>query len=288
MDERVHIALVANGPYLPGLRLTKASMIAAAKHPEKLVFHEFNVDEYDLSGLKALPPFKGGHAAYFRLLFPKLLPELDRVVYADVDTVWFRDPEELWSIDTHDKAIWWVKDIPSTRYEDSAYDPEKYGCTGVMLMNLKAMRERDVLGKCLAFGEGKTTLKYADQDLLNGCAQDDSAFLPPEWDIVMEGVPERGVYHVVGIGQHFGKADTGAAIHSRLPQHALWFKWYDELVRGIEPVRRHRKAYELIWRIVAIVPRFVVRLLPARCELCSSLRRLHFFARMWMKERTVR
>ena len=41
MKDKVHIALVANERYRPGLECTKASMIRACATPERLVFHEF-------------------------------------------------------------------------------------------------------------------------------------------------------------------------------------------------------------------------------------------------------
>lgn len=290
-DSAVHITLIADGKYLPGLRLTKASMAAACSDPTRLVFHEFNPDEHNLSELSGLPPFKGGHAAYFRLLLPKLLPEVDRVIYADVDTVWFRDPLKLWDeVDGLmergvDRSIYWVKDIPSTRYENLDYNPSLYGCTGVMVMNLKRMRERDVLGACLEFAKGKTFLKYADQDLLNGCVQDDSQFLSPEWDVVMTGTRSGAVYHIIGIGRHFGFAETEVSVDSRLPQHALWFAWYDMLVRKTSPVARHARRLEWKWRMAALMPDWILGILPERKEIVTRIRRYCFFAKLWKERR---
>jgi lipopolysaccharide biosynthesis glycosyltransferase len=99
--------------------------------------------------------------AFLRLYLGELLPDVDWVVYSDVDTLWYRDVAELWNLRDETKMLQWVQDIPSTRIEASAWqrriNPDfefrNYGCSGVMLMNLKQMRSTKLLDRAVAFAK---------------------------------------------------------------------------------------------------------------------------------------
>ena len=112
MADKVHIALVANDRYRPGLECTKTSMIRACATPERLVFHEFgDKNMAPFLDRVELRDFNGSKLPYLRLFLPELLPECDWVIYSDVDTLWFKDPCGLWNERDDSVSICWVKDL---------------------------------------------------------------------------------------------------------------------------------------------------------------------------------
>lgn len=226
----VHIALVADNNYRQGLLTTKASMIKACKTPERLVFHEFG--EAEATPVMPLMKehfglYKGSPMAYLRLFFPQLLPDCDWVIYADVDTLWFLDPCDLWNLRDNSVSVQWVADMPSTRKEAAVwqkqwnpqFDESRYCCSGVMLMNLKRLRERNLTQESFDFVARHGLPKYVDQDILNCLLHNDCGLLPQEWDVTVSG-PFPSVLHILTIGQFFGKKPGG-----RWPQFDIWYKF---------------------------------------------------------------
>lgn len=233
LTPKIHITLVANERYRPGLEVTKRSMIDAAKDAESLCFHEYG-DEEMVPFLARVPleNYNGSKLPYLRLFLPELLPELDWIIYSDVDTIWDLDPAELWKLRDDTKAICWVKDLDTTRMEAERWarslefgvqglELRRYACSGVCLINLKKWREEGITEKCLNFLRKRGCPPYADQDVLNIVLKDDAKLLPQKWDrLIPPYFGGKCVYHITGIGRHFQKAEYDGLA----PQYALWFK----------------------------------------------------------------
>lgn len=247
---RVSIALVSNERYRPGLEVVKSSMINASRNADRLFFYEYSdVDMAPFLERVPLNTYNGSKLPYLRLFFPELLPELDWVIYSDVDTIWDLDPEELWSLRDDTKAICWVKDFETTAYEFNTWlqsvggsdcvDVKNYACSGVCLINLKKWREDRITEKCLDFLRKYGCPPYADQDVLNAVLKDDTKLLPSKWDRMIPSFLERKcVYHITGIGRHF----CDDSYRGLAPQYALWFK------RANRPFKIHSR-----WRMLASV-----------------------------------
>lgn len=285
-DGKVHIALVADQRYWPGLEATKRSMLAASRSPERLVFHVFGEQEVAAIGpdiRRNFGTYKGSVMAFVRLFFPQMLPNLDWLIYADVDTLWFRDPCELWDLRDESVSVQWVQDVPSVRRErtelhrawNPSFDQNRYACTGVLLMNLKRMRERSVFARCVEFAQRYGTQKYADQDILNSVLCDDAGMLPVHWDVIRDidpsvvgGTPETLglVLHVEGIGKYFHASPGG-----RLPQFDIWYKCaYGHFMLSWSK--------RFIFRCLAVLYP-ILRHVPVRDE----IKRAFFFA--WLRNR---
>lgn len=222
---KIHITLVANERYRPGLEVTKRSMIDAAKDAESLCFHEYgDVEMKPFLARVPLENYNGSKLPYLRLFLPELLPELDWIIYSDVDTIWNLDPAELWKLKDETKSICWVKDLDTTRMECEKWAKIKlpnYACSGVCLINLKKWREEGITEKCLDFLRKNGCPPYADQDVLNIVLKDDAKLLSPVWDRLIPAYGgEKCVYHITGIGRHFNEKRYGGTT----PQYALWFK----------------------------------------------------------------
>lgn len=240
MAEKVHIVLIADARYRPGLEATRRSMIECCPTPERLVFHV--LDEQSAAPMAdeirtSFGTFRQSVMPVVRLFCAELFPDVDWVIFSDVDTLWFRDPCELWDLRNEDVSVQWVKDIPSTRRETAswqrawnpAFDPDRYGCAGVMLMNLRRMRQTSFIARCRAFVQQHGKPPYADQDILNSVLVGDTALLPAEWDVIRDyplsqiswraGRPQL-VLHIIGIGKYFNTSPGG-----RLPQFDIWYRF---------------------------------------------------------------
>ena len=96
MDGRIHIVMAADGAYLKGLEVAKATMIASCSDPSRLVFHLFGENEEMGRRIRSeFGMYKGSPMTFLRLYLAELLPDVDWVVYSDVDTLWRRDVLEL-------------------------------------------------------------------------------------------------------------------------------------------------------------------------------------------------
>ena len=248
--DKVHIALVANERYRPGLECTKASMLQACVTPERLVFHEF--------GDKDMAPFlaqmeselrdfygSGSKLPYLRLFLPDLLPDCDWVLYADVDTLWFRDPCELWELRDESKSVCWVRDLEVAQSETGWWAKEKgipnvrkekYACSGIALINLKRWRETDFIGRMRAFLKAHGCPLHHDQDIMNFLLEDDSRMLGEEWNTM---IPPRKwqpcVLHITGIGRRLNGSDH---YDGSVPQYIFWFNYWRQTVLGLPPMKK--------------------------------------------------
>jgi lipopolysaccharide biosynthesis glycosyltransferase len=234
--EKIHIVMAADEAYWKGLEVAKNSMIASCSEPERLEFHLFE----DKPGLTdrirhEFGTYKGSPMAFLRLYLGELLPDVDWVVYSDVDTLWYRDVIELWSLRDESKTIQWVQDIPSAREEtyrwqhslNEHFDKELYGCSGVMLFNLRRFREERGLEKAIEFTRKHGLFKYVDQDILNALYHGKCRFLPECWDVVIptpENVSGGCVLHLVGGGRCFTAPYRGRIVQ---------YKYWESVAKGV-------------------------------------------------------
>ncbi|MBO5478935.1 MAG: glycosyltransferase family 8 protein [Clostridia bacterium] len=132
-------------------------------------------------------------ATYFRLFISDLYPEYDKVLYLDSDIVILSDVAELYNIDIGDNLIAATSDgaVQSIEvfqeYVEKVVGVAEYGNyfnAGVLLMNLKALREFKFQEKFLYLLE---TVKYSvaqDQDYLNRLCKGRVKILDSAWDIM--------------------------------------------------------------------------------------------------------
>lgn len=131
-------------------------------------------------------------AIYFRLFIPNMFPNLDKAIYLDADMVILEDVAKLYDIDLHDNLLGGVSDaIIASRKEfrDYAelgcgiYPYTRYFNSGMMLMNLDAMREFDLEGKFeFLFNTYGFETVCPDQDYLNVICKDRVLYLDEGWD----------------------------------------------------------------------------------------------------------
>lgn len=128
---------------------------------------------------------------YFRLFIPAMFPQYDKGIYIDSDVVLTDDIAALYDTDIGDNFIGACNDLsiadipPLVAYTENAIGVKKqeYVNSGVLLMNLKKMRECDLEGHFL---ELLNTYHFdsiaPDQDYLNAMCNGKIYYLDESWD----------------------------------------------------------------------------------------------------------
>ncbi len=130
---------------------------------------------------------------YFRLFIAAMFPQYDKGIYIDSDVVLCRDIAELFDIEIGDNYIGACHDMsitdipPFVAYTEDAIGvkKEEYINSGVLLMNLKKLRE-------IRFEEHFLSLLSAyhfdsvapDQDYINAICNGHIHYLGAQWDVM--------------------------------------------------------------------------------------------------------
>ncbi len=138
---------------------------------------------------------------YFRLFAPAIFQNYDRILYLDSDIVALTDVAELYLRDLGGALIAAAHDfhfedelrnpysLPGTRFLENAarcgvayQRGDSYFNSGVMMMNLRAMREEDTVSRFLSTLCVMKEPMLPDQDVLNLACKGRVAFLSSAWN----------------------------------------------------------------------------------------------------------
>lgn len=126
---------------------------------------------------------------YFRLVIQDKLPDIDKVIYLDCDTIVNGSLKELWNTEMGDYAVAGVRD----RVNDSIrlYNRLRYPIhdgyinAGVLLINLKKWREFHVFDRAKEIVKAMPkALKNHDQDIINILFHDSKQILPFRYNLL--------------------------------------------------------------------------------------------------------
>ena len=128
---------------------------------------------------------------YFRLFIPSMFPQYDKGIYIDSDVVLTDDIAKLFDIDIDENYIGACNDLsiadipPLVAYTEKAVgvNAKEYINSGVLLMNLKKMRDDDLEGHFLSLLNKYHFDSIApDQDYLNAMCNGKIYYLEEKWD----------------------------------------------------------------------------------------------------------
>ena len=128
---------------------------------------------------------------YFRLFIASMFPEYDKAIYIDSDIILEEDIAELFSIDIGDNFIGACRDasidgiVPFQSYVEQVVgvDRNDYVNSGVLLMNLKKLRDADFDKHFLFLLNTYHFDSVApDQDYLNAICKGSIYYLSPKWN----------------------------------------------------------------------------------------------------------
>lgn len=220
MNREIPIFFTIDDGYAPFLSVALNSAIQNASQDRQykaIVLHQ-DLSESNMAKLKALEtenfkieltPMKANFEAlddrmsnrlrcdyftltiYFRLFIPAMFPEYDKAIYIDSDVAVTEDLAKLYDLDIGDKLIGACNDLsiadiePLVAYTENAVGVKKheYINSGVLLMNLKALRECDFEERFL---ELLNTYHFdsiaPDQDYINAMCNGRIYYLDEAWD----------------------------------------------------------------------------------------------------------
>ena len=176
--------------------------------------------------------------AYYRLLIPFVLSkEIEKAIYLDGDIVVTLDINELWQIDLGDKLLGVVTGALISL--KGIVKKEDYFNSGVMLMNLKALRDEEALVKTglKFFSENPQQLRWADQCLLNYCFSTRTLKIPKKFNYHLNHVSvrsesvEKKIYHYVGLGSSLGM-DMSDAFNRLWMSYFIRTPWFNVCSMG--------------------------------------------------------
>ena len=125
---------------------------------------------------------------WYRVFLPELLSTLDRILYLDGDLLVLDSLRELWATDLSDCYVAAVTNIfqPDHLHHVENLglpDPSAYFNSGVLLMNLDALRRDDCAQSLLTYARANAErLRCPDQDVLNVVLGERRLALHPRWN----------------------------------------------------------------------------------------------------------
>ena len=124
-------------------------------------------------------------ATYYKLALPSLLPNVDKIIYSDSDMLNLEDLTEMYNIEFKDKIYFcgtldYISHL--NQLKEFGLSSDKYINGGVLLMNLKAMRE-DSIDKKLSEFIATHTLQFHDQTAINCVCHNNIQVLPYKYNV---------------------------------------------------------------------------------------------------------
>lgn len=126
---------------------------------------------------------------FYRLFIPAMFPEYDKAIYLDSDIVILGDLSELFSIDIHDYLLGACIDYFAGETLENylnffvGVDKKEYFNSGILLMNLKKLRELNLDEHFLhLYSTYHFECLAPDQDYLNAMCKGKVLILPQKWN----------------------------------------------------------------------------------------------------------
>lgn len=207
----IQLACIADGAFLrhTGAMLHSALSHCGSEAVSIRVLHSAPIDDQDRARLEQVvsgfgaklrfdridaaqtAEFPSGYfprSVWFRVLLPDLMPDADKVLYLDSDMIVTDDLRPLWSVELEDHLLAAVTNPfypfmpPYPRLKWGIEQPGDYFNSGVLLMNLRRMREEATAAKLREFARIHTSCAYPDQDALNVVCKGRWLHLHPRWN----------------------------------------------------------------------------------------------------------
>ena len=153
---------------------------------EKFGNHSANVIYYNLEGyFKNATVWHIPVATYYKILLPSLLPNVDKIIFVDADIINLEDLSEMYSIEFKENMYFCgITDFIDhlNQLREFGLSSDKYINIGVLLMNLKAMRENSIEKKLTEF-VATHHLKFYDQTAINCVCFKNIQILPYKYNV---------------------------------------------------------------------------------------------------------
>ena len=162
-----------------------------------------------------------GIANFYRLMIPEL-SNARQVLYIDCDLIFTTDVAPLLRTELGDALVGGCPDEIGAQYTTfPQVEGDVYLNTGVLLMNVEAMRASDFALACTElYAAHGDTLRFADQCLINRAAAGRKLVIEPRWNV------QQHAYAPGALGPAIGKLD-GRAVWHATGRCKPWMEWAD-------------------------------------------------------------
>lgn len=123
--------------------------------------------------------------ALLKFKIPDLLPELNKVIYIDGDTLVQKDLTALYETPLDGKAVGAVKDHACIELFHDNMNLPTYFNSGVLLMDLAVWRRQNLGAQMMTYKQTHDGLHYMDQDVFNLVLEDAYQKLPVIYNAMM-------------------------------------------------------------------------------------------------------
>lgn len=180
-------------------------------------------------------------AAYFRLNLPNLLPQLEKVLYIDTDIIAMEDISKLYNTNIDDYYIGAMNHASIQRKDTDFFGVGKrniYVNSGVVLMNLKKIREDDIENKFYQFildNKDNNDWQQHDQDVINVVCYGKIFILPLRYNAMQHTLCHKSLKFWYGEKEFKESFEKPAIIHFsgndkpwknlKMKKADLWWKY---------------------------------------------------------------
>ncbi|MBQ0013091.1 MAG: glycosyltransferase family 8 protein [Proteobacteria bacterium] len=162
-------------------------------------------------------------AVWYRLMLPKLLPNVKRIIYADIDTLFLRDLIDIYEYDLQTNVI---AAVPTRT--------DGYINSGFLLMDLEKIRKEKLYDKWVSVSK-EYDFKNPDQDVLNHTLKGRIAFLPLKYNFQLS--------HGSRIFKIYSESQLDDLKHNLVVLH------YSDFMKPWGPRKKRPVFSELWWKI---------------------------------------
>jgi len=106
-------------------------------------------------------------------------PKYDKILYFDTDVIIQHDLSDLFNVDINGKYAAVVKDMAGmlSQHTEKLLGLDNYFNSGMMLLNIKKMREENITDKLIDYKLHKDTRRFMDQDCFNAVFSENVVYL---------------------------------------------------------------------------------------------------------------
>ena len=126
--------------------------------------------------------------ALLKFSLPEIFSDLDKILYLDGDILVFDDLKELYQMSLEDYYAAVVSDMRAVivNRNNVSLRLKNYFNSGVMLLNLRKMREENLTQKFAELKQNEELQRFMDQDVLNKGFNENVIFLSPKYNLQYE------------------------------------------------------------------------------------------------------
>ena len=169
--------------------------------------------------------------AFYRILIPQIL-DVEKSIYIDADTIVNLDISDLWNVALYDKPLAAVASInhqpkvDALLCQDGIVEREDYFCSGVLLMNLKQIRQNEPENIELGIKFLAENFQYGcfDQEILNYCFSKKYLKLNGRFDFYVRDSRWRGEFETDNRILHYLGHMLNLDLNDKF--NRLWFSYF--------------------------------------------------------------